>query len=426
MGLSGRAWSVCSLAGATTACLLLALVWVFIAGHDSALAFRPRLPGVPRLRPVRVLIASRTREIRIRADGTLSVINADGGAIEALDGSEWLTVSADGSGRLRYGSTTSGFSRLEFRTDADGAVEVSYERKSGWSVERRYPGTIHIGVVDNGRLDVINHVDVESYVACVVANEVWPTFETEAYRAQAIAARTFVLFQMNRRNSAPHDVSATQGSQVYRGIRTDTPGRRAAEAVDFTHGIVLSYSDGDREHMFCAYYSAACGGMSQSAAIFGRRDAVEPLAGGVRCDYCKIAPGETYRWGPVRMKLSEVRSRLVAANGKLSALGRIRDVEVCRRTASGRPERVRLVGDKGALHEMLAERFRLALGGAKVRSTDFVISVKNDTLVFDRGRGFGHGLGMCQWGMQGQALIDRRAGEILRYYYPGSKLTRVY
>lgn len=315
---------------------------------------------------------------------------------------------------------------MEVSADSDGAVEVSCERKGGWSVERRYPGTIRIDVVDNGRLDVINYVDVERYVACVVANEVWPTFETEAYRAQAIAARTFVLFQMNRRNSAAHDVSATQGSQVYLGIRTDTPGRRAAEATGSTRGIVLSYSDGDGEHMFCAYYSAACGGMSQSAAIFGPRDAVEPLAGGVRCDYCKIAPGETYRWGPVRMKLSEVRSRLVAANEKLSVLGRIRGVEVCERTASGRPVRIKLIGDKGASHEMLAERFRLALGGAKVRSTDFVLRVKNDTLVFERGRGFGHGLGLCQWGMQGQALLHRRAGEILRYYYPGSKLTRVY
>jgi len=178
--------------------------------------------------------------------------------------------------------------------------------------------------------------------------------------------------------------------------------------------------------LFCTYYSAACGGMSQSAAIFDRQNYVAPLSGGVRCDFCRIAPGGTYRWGPVRIAREKVRLRLVSAYPKLASLGPIRNIKVIERTPAGRPVRLRIAGASGKSHDILAERFRLALGGSEVRSTDFTIHVTKRDVVFENGRGFGHGLGLCQWGMQGQALQGKLAGEILRYYYPGSRLTRVY
>jgi len=303
---------------------------------------------------------------------------------------------------------------------------MSAYHNDDWSPGNRYPGTLRVILRENGHLDVINAVDVERYVACVVANEVWPTFETEAYRAQAIASRTFVLYQMRRRNTAVFDVVATQSSQVYRGIRTDGTGRRANEAARYTQGIVLTYREGSEDRLFCAYYSAACGGMSQSAAIFGPENDIGPLSGGVRCDYCKIAPGKTYRWGPVRLTKQEVRSRLVAAYPKLTLPGRIRDITVIERTPSDRPVLLQITGAGGKHIDMLAERFRLAMGGSEIRSTDFSLRVTEQHVIFEDGHGFGHGLGLCQWGMQGQALEGKRAGEILRYYYPGSKLTRAY
>jgi stage II sporulation protein D len=259
-----------------------------------------------------------------------------------------------------------------------------------------------------------------------VANEVWPSFETEAYRAQAIVARTYVLHQMERRRRAAFDVRATEGSQVYRGIRRDGPGRRAAEAARYTRGIVCTCRSRRGEGLFSTYYSAACGGASQSAAIFGKADDIPPLRGGVRCDYCKIAPGETYRWGPVRMGQDEVLSSLIERYPELVSLGDIVAIEPIERTPFGRPVRLRITGSSGQEHDILAERFRLAIGSRVVRSTDCDIRVLKDEVIFDNGRGFGHGLGLCQWGAQGQALEGKRAGEILRFYYPGSRLTRVY
>ena len=75
---------------------------------------------------------------------------------------------------------------------------------------------------------------------------------------------------------------------------------------------------------------------------------------------------------------------------------------------------------------MLAERFRLAIGADDLRSTFFSVRNGSRAITFEDGRGFGHGLGACQWGMEGQARNGKRAGEMLRYYYPGAAVTRAY
>jgi stage II sporulation protein D len=75
---------------------------------------------------------------------------------------------------------------------------------------------------------------------------------------------------------------------------------------------------------------------------------------------------------------------------------------------------------------MLAERFRQAIGASLMRSTDCSIKVTGGSVIFENGRGFGHGLGLCQWGMQGMAIAGKQAGEILRHYYPGVRLARVH
>lgn len=380
------------------------------------------------VRDVRVLIASGIERIRLRADGVLAVVDDNNVSLHTQTADNWIIASPDDSQRIRFGDVLLPTRDVVLRPEPPGLTTLSIRREDDWSAEHHYPGTLRLLVRDDGRLNVINVVDIERYVGCVVANEVWPSFDKEAYRAQAIAARTFILFHMKRRSRAAFDVSATQRSQVYRGVGTDGASRRAAEAVNETSGIVLTWREGDEDRLFCTYYSAACGGMSQSAAIFGPDNDIAPLSGGVRCDYCKIAPGQTYRWGPVRIDKEEIRSRLVSAYPELVSLGRIRSVEVLERTAEPgrRPLRIRITGRDGESHDMLAERFRLAIDGSEIRSTDFSLRVTRREVIFENGQGFGHGLGLCQWGMQGQALKGKQAGEILRYYYPGARLTRVY
>ena len=377
----------------------------------------------PRL--VRVLIAADVRRLRLDADGPVSVRDNNGQPLNQLPALHGVVVEAQGS-VLRIGSRTCDAAEV-LLTPERASLRAAVEQGDAWSAGLEYPGALRVAMNKAGTLDAINLVDIEEYVAAVVANEVWPTFDQEALRAQAVVSRTFVLYQMNRRPAGEVDLTATQSSQVYRGLRRDEVGRLAKEAAEFTRGIVLTYRDeGGVPRLFCTYYSAACGGSSQSAALLGPEGDVPPLRGGVACDYCRIAPGDAYRWGPVALETTEVLSRLRGRFAELSDVTSIRAIEAVQTTNSGRPVTWRVIGAAGEQYDFLAERLRLAIDGGVIRSTDCRIRVADGRVIFENGKGYGHGLGLCQWGMQGQALEGRRAGQILTYYFPGASLTRVY
>ena len=378
------------------------------------------------IRAVRVLLGSKVSELRVRADGGVAVSDGADRAIGTVFGDDWIIVKSQSDTAFLVADGIVRDDICHLRPVQGGSLRLSIRRDGQWLDEIDYPGSLRLSIRSQNAIDVINFVDVERYVACVVAKEAWPTFATEAFRAQAIVSRGYVLFQMRRRKTADYDVRATQGSQVYAGIRNDGTGKKAADAARYTRGLVCTWHDGTADVLFSSYYSAACGGMSQSAAIFGKADDIPPLAGGVPCDYCKIAPGETYRWGPVRIERRRVFDRLVSRYPKMSSLRGLRNIEVIERSPHGRSTRIRIIGDSGETHEISAENFRFAAGANEVRSTDCDIRMTERDVIFENGRGYGHGLGLCQWGAQGQALTGKSAAEILRYYYPGAKLTRVY
>ncbi len=378
------------------------------------------------IRAVRVLVRSNVSTLRVRADGGIAVSDGADRAIGTVSGDDWIVVRPQSATAFEVADGIVEDGVCHLRPVQGGSLRLSIRRDGQWLDEIHYPGSLHLTIRSRNLIDVVNLVDVERYVACVVAKEAWPTFATEAFRVQAIVSRGYVLFQMRRRTSADYDVRATQGSQVYTGIRNDGTGRKAIDAAQYTRGLVCTWHDGTADVLFSSYYSAACGGMSQPAAIFGKADDIPPLAGGVPCDYCKIAPGESYRWGPVRIERRRVFDRLESRDSKMSSLKGLRNIEVIKRSPHGRSTRIRITGDSGETHEMSSENFRLALGASTVRSTDCDFRMTENHVVFENGRGYGHGLGLCQWGAQGQALLGKTAAEILRYYYPGTKLTRVY
>ncbi|MBU0717460.1 MAG: SpoIID/LytB domain-containing protein [Planctomycetes bacterium] len=399
----------------------------FVSCTPSAVVL-PENPAEPKppTRNVRVLLIQNAERVRVDCPGPITATDASGARVNACPPgtSVWIDSSPD-EGLLICRKPVAS-PQIVLHPGPGDYLRVQVEPPDPVRPATLYSGNLHVSTAHDGRINVTNLVDVETYVTGVVAEEVWPTFADEALRVQAIAARTYVLCQMERRASDPYDVSATQSSQVYRGIRHDLVGRRALEATRYTRGLVGTWHDGQTDRLFPTYYSAACGGVSQSAAIFGKTDDIPPLAGGVKCDYCRIAPGQSYRWGPVRLQPEEAFARLLARYPDLESLRWIDDITVTDRTASGRPMWLRLHGAEGQTHDILAERFRLALGGHTIRSTDCDITVTRSHWIFENGKGFGHGLGLCQWGTQGQALAGRSAAQILRYYYPGSKITRVY
>ncbi|MCB9867734.1 MAG: SpoIID/LytB domain-containing protein [Phycisphaerales bacterium] len=260
-----------------------------------------------------------------------------------------------------------------------------------------------------------------------MSQESWPTFHDEALQAQAVASRTYALYIMSERDKRLFDLRAGEGDQVYRGVRRDAFGRRAAEAVDATRGVVLSARTPKGLRIFCAYYSAACGGHTQSVTDYmGGGDAPEPLAHGVACDFCRIAKGEAYRWKPRSIAKVELLGRLKDRDEAFADWTEIATVAVTGTTEFGRIGQVTLTGADDAKVVMGPETFRLAVGSRVMRSTDCTLTDLGDTLEFTNGKGFGHGVGMCQWGAEGQARAGRQASVILHHYYPGAQIVRAY
>lgn len=381
---------------------------------------------VPTPRDVRVLLSNSAESVRIRSPRLVLVRDGEDRQISSMPANQWIQVRAAPAGGVQVQARTWAIDTVILGGAAEDGMEVSVLAAGTWSDPAPYPGRMLVRRSGANRISVQNLVDLERYVACVVAGEVWPGFSVEACRAQAIAARTYVLSEMMRRDGRAYDVVASPAAQAYRGLRTDAVGRRAAEAAEYTRGIVCTWSNGGQAEIFPTYYSAVCGGVSQSSAVFSGKEPILPLAGGVPCDYCSIAPGGSYRWGPVRLTLQELTRRLTADQPALARLGQVRSVRVSEREDSGRPLTIQIEGSSGRSATMSAEEFRLSVGTSVLRSTYCDISVQGSSVVFSNGRGFGHGVGLCQWGMQAQSLAGRRADEILLHYYPGASLTRAY
>ncbi len=293
----------------------------------------------------------------------------------------------------------------------------------------RYRGNLRLIVrEDSQSFDVINVVPIESYLAGVVGAEMPSYWEPEALKAQAIASRTYGLFIKRAFGSKRNwDVRKTQASQVYKGLSAESATVWAA--VNETAGKVLltKHSDG-QEGIFPTYYSSTCGGHTQdSKSVFG--DSYSTL-GGVKCPYCRgVAKMSFFFWPMAEFDADQVSNQIMKRYPKVQNLGEIKRIEpskVSKHDDFDRITSVKLTGKEGKSAFLRGEDLRLTVdpSGMKIRSTACRILKVGDKFRFYSGRGYGHGVGMCQCGAQGMARGGKSSEEILGYYYPGSKIMR--
>jgi stage II sporulation protein D len=270
----------------------------------------------------------------------------------------------------------------------------------------------------------VNNLDAESYLRGVLRGELPRYFHQESFKAQAVAARTYVLWEKQKASAArAYEVLDNEGSQMYIGVRGED--NVAVQAVDQTKGQVCVWDDRGTERIFCTYYSSTCGGLSQCVNNVKPNDpAVPPLRGNVACTDCYLAP--QYRWGPVKVSKTDLTKRIVARYPTVERLGTITDLRAKAITTDGRIIRIELLGSTGQTETLMGEDFRLAVGGRVLKSTNFEIETKGAEFIFKNGKGFGHGIGLCQWGMETKARQGWDYKRILSAYYPGSKIKTIY
>jgi len=372
---------------------------------------------------IRVLLVDNASICHLRVPSSFTVLDAQTqtteGRFPKTDSPAKITVSA---GRIFISGCSFSSEQITILPDKPYIFSLN---------GNDYRGKLKLIVNSSGDFfDAINIVPLEPYLAGVVGAEMPDYWEPAALQAQAIAARTYCLYYKKRfgRNRS-WDVRRTQASQVYLGMYAESA--QVWEAINRTYGkVMVSKDDQGIEGIFPAYYSSTCGGHTEdSKNVFG--DSFEALIG-VSCPYCEgVAKPSFFFWPMVKFDKGLVTKNLLQKYPKLKHLGEISDISSAHQSeyaGFSRLTSVKLVGSTGKNDFLRAEDLRLSIdpSGRKLKSTSCQIVNMGDNWAFLSGRGYGHGVGMCQCGAQGMARKGYTTGQILSYYYPGVRIVSVY
>ena len=303
---------------------------------------------------------------------------------------------------LALGREVLPYPSVRIETASDAAISLN---------GKRLRGTLEIVRQEDGTLLVVNHVDLEDYLRGVLSKEAPDYWPQEALKAIAIAARTYALYQRFTKEAAEYDVTGDVMSQDYGGRSAEKSA--TTRAVKLTAGLIIMH----RNTLFPAFYHSTCGGVTEHARVMGKYD-LAPLHGGVVCSFCSSSP--FYSW---RRRLSKADVAWALRNSPHGSVGPVREMRVTQRTPSGRIQRLVIVGSQRSVW-LTGYDFRALFGFDRIRSPLVSILAVDDGFILD-GHGWGHGVGMCQWGAGELARRGVSAAEILAYYYPGSELVHV-
>ncbi|MCE1247757.1 MAG: SpoIID/LytB domain-containing protein [Firmicutes bacterium] len=320
-----------------------------------------------------------------------------------------------------------------------------------------YRGYYLIGFNDQGRLQAINYVDLDDYISGVLGGEISAAWPLESIKAQAVAARTYVMYKLQQGRSGLYDVVNDTGDQMYIGVRGESP--VFTRAVNETRAQVLARDN----KIICAYYHSSCGGgTADSANVF--QGSTAGLSG-VKCPFCSGAPNSN--WGK-SLDAEIIRLRL-ARNGIKT--GKIFSIKPYSRDKYNRVIYLE-VKHEGGVSYILSSEFRKSIGYREIKSTKFDIKPQgiipgkysrsiasnrsripylsntggssfNDmsamsnipsatamtngipSAYYFTGSGWGHGVGLCQWGSKGMGAAGYTYKQILATYYPGMILCEI-
>ncbi len=270
-----------------------------------------------------------------------------------------------------------------------------------------------IRVLVGGRRQGIKAMPLEMYLAGVIGNEMSRRWPVEALKAQAVAARSYALSRMedSRKAGRAFDVVPNQGDQVFR--LSDIKNDYLRSIVEQTHGQVLKKGG----NVVTAYYSSTCGGKSRGAQDAGL--ARECPSSKKKDAYCKISP---FRDWSIETSLHDLKKLLKKRGMDVDTL---QSVEVASRDKSGYVKTIEFADEKNKW-VLAGNSFRSMMGSMQLKSLLFHISQSNDGRVTIHGNGFGHGVGMCQYGAYEMANHRKNYKTILTKYYPGAKVEKIY
>ena len=289
---------------------------------------------------------------------------------------------------------------------------------SGSGLPRRlYRGEL-VFTPEKGLLKIINTLPLEIYIAGVVSSEAADLTQTEAYKAQAVAARTYTVKHMKNHSGEGYNMCDSTHCQLYAGLGKLSPKALAASAA--TRGEMLLYKGKPAD----AYYHSICGGRTEDMSYVWPPES-QPYLISVRDGppgrpYCSIAPD--FRW-KTKIYFTGL-TRLGRQAGWLAPDEEARGMKITAWGPSGRAAGLEIYTQRRRVKVPATDFYHgigRRAGWLAVRSTFFKILAGKDYILLDV-VGNGHGVGMCQWGAEGMAREGFKYKDILRHYYPGTEV----
>lgn len=361
---------------------------------------------------VRVAVAHRLPLLTIEADDT--VWASDGRYTSPIaPGNSWTVTARQG--------------RLEASTSA-GSVISDIEPKLSFRSQKAFSWNgqplawpLAIFPENDSALLAVIELPLEEYLIGVLAKEMGNAGEAEleALKAQAVAARGYAYVKIGTKPGAAYDLESDVSHQAFDLIASGDPIFR--KAVDKTRGQVMAC----RGRVFAPNYHSTCGGRTAlPSEVWGMPDSLFPWAKSVKCVDCSASP--RYRWN-----MSVSSGELVRhAAGLSDATVPVTDVRVMERGPSGRVLRLKVSSQAGDTVLSL-DRIRFQLAEKDLPSTWFDARCErgrqgNVASVELNGRGYGHGVGMCQWGAMGMAREGKGYKKILCKYFNSIRIEKKY
>ncbi|MFH1664772.1 MAG: SpoIID/LytB domain-containing protein [Candidatus Omnitrophota bacterium] len=379
------------------------IIVVFVAGVvilcSSVFFFRPLSSGRSACM-VRVRLAHDADSVKVSSQDRCNIYDIRTGALLRKN------IRIEPGAEMSVSGNSIILGKDEF---GPGPVRIEALRNGSISLNGvSYRGGLYAARAGEG-LDVVNRVGLEDYLKGVLPREVNHLWPFAALKAQAVASRSFAVAAVIRRKGNDYDVTADTFSQVYGGRSAER--WRTSKAVEMTRGMVLEYGGS----VLPAYFHSCCGGCTGDIArIWGK--AIAPLKGG-KCPWCRWSP--YFRW-QVRVPTGEIIQKIGSRGYVIASID---DIRCGSRDASGRLEYVR-VRSRNKWIEVDTEEFRSALGTRVIKSANFRVKKYPFFYLFS-GYGWGHGVGMCQWGAFGLSIRRWNMERILGEYYPGAKIKDV-
>lgn len=273
----------------------------------------------------------------------------------------------------------------------------------------RFHGSLSI-VKDNDRLLVINHVDLENYVCSVLKTESWPGWPLEVNKAFAIASRSYALATMKKADTVknPYHIKNTNAHQTYYGVHADPIIR---QAVEQTRSMCLMH----KKEPALAMFDSCCGGVIPAHIADFDFEKVPYLARTYPCKHCKRC--RIYSWKS-ELRLDDINKHIAKL---LKKSGKINDFKIAKKDKAGLVRELHVKQGKES-HTVSGKQLYGAM--KDIKSFCYNVERKKDTFIFS-GRGFGHHIGICQWGAREMVRDGWSYKRILNFYYPGTTITKL-